>query len=57
MKQSLKEAEADYQFQKKGKKFKTKYFSALKQLFGEANNDTDCQTEQHREGEIRPTQE
>lgn len=29
--------EKDYQFQRKGKKYKVRYFSALQELFGEKN--------------------
>jgi len=35
--------EKDYQWQKKGKKYKTKYFSALGELFGREPHDKDCQ--------------
>jgi hypothetical protein len=32
-------------FVRKGKKYKTKYFDALGQLFGELEHDKDCQSE------------
>lgn len=35
--------EKNYAFQRKGKKYKTKYFSALKQLFGAIQNDKENQ--------------
>lgn len=37
-------------WQRKGKKYKTKYFAALKQLFGEIENDKDCQTQVATQG-------
>jgi hypothetical protein len=43
VKQDVKQLEKDYAFQKKGKRYKTKYFGALKQLFGEIEHDKDCQ--------------
>jgi len=35
--------EKDQEWQRRGKKYKTKYFTALKDLFGETKNDKDCQ--------------
>lgn len=35
--------ERDYAFQRKGKKYKTRYFDSLRQLFGEIEHDKDCQ--------------
>ena len=37
--------EEKYEWSRKGKKYKTKYFCALKELFGEIKNDTDCHEE------------
>jgi hypothetical protein len=39
------ELEAQYAWQRKGKKYKTKYFAALGQLFGDKCHDKDCQAE------------
>ena len=38
--------EKDYAWQRKGKKFKTKYFEALKSLYGGTSHDKDCQHEE-----------
>lgn len=38
--------EKDTDWQRKGKKYKTKYFIALKDLFNEVTHDTDCQTKE-----------
>lgn len=43
MKPSYKDVEKQYQWQKKGKKFKKKYFEALGQLFGECQDDKEKQ--------------
>lgn len=47
MKRDIKQLEKDYAFQRKGKKYKTKYFGALKQLCekldGVDEHDKDCQ--------------
>jgi hypothetical protein len=37
--------EEKYAFSRKGKKYRTKYFAALGQLFGESH-DKDCQAEE-----------
>lgn len=39
------EIEARYAWSRKGKKYKTKYFEALGQLFGDKRHDKDCQAE------------
>jgi hypothetical protein len=39
------ELEAQYAWQRKGKKYKTKYFAALGQLFGDESHDKECQVE------------
>jgi hypothetical protein len=42
-----------YTFSRKSKKYKTKYFDALKQLFGEIEHDKDCQVEIDTHGSRR----
>lgn len=39
------EVEKQYEWQRKGKKYKTKYFGALKELYGRAAHDKECQVE------------
>ena len=41
------EIEAQYAWQRKGKKYKTKYFAALGQLFGDNSHDKECQAASH----------
>ncbi len=42
---ALTQEEKDAQWVRRGKKYKTKYFGALKELFKEVTNDKDCQVE------------
>lgn len=37
-----KQLDKDLAWQKRGKKYKTKYFDGLKKLFGEIDDDKDC---------------
>lgn len=36
-----------YAWQRKGKKYRTKYLAALGQLFGDSGHDKECQVESH----------
>lgn len=39
------ELEKQYEWSKKGKKYRTKYFGALKSLYGAVKDDKECQGE------------
>lgn len=45
--------QGSYAWQKKGKKYKTKYFAALGQLMGEMDHDKGCQELPSAEGRDR----
>lgn len=45
MKHWKSEVEQQYEWSKKGKAYKTKYFGALKELYGAAQHDKDSQVE------------
>jgi hypothetical protein len=44
-----------YEWSRKGKKYKTRYFSALRDLFGAINDDRDCKTETKTEKTVQGT--
>lgn len=44
------DVEKQYEWSKKGKKYKTKYFDALGQLFGEIKNGTESQSQRDTQG-------